>query len=300
MPLSDHNPPGSIPLCPSTNPDTPLLAHPSGATGLFVHSGGWERCPPNQRIRLEVDQYCIELITAGRGTLRAKADTHELRPGLALLYGPGGSYVRTYAEAGPVCRQHVCFGGLHAVTRLQQLGLAPGDLAFAEQTRCFQSHLQEFIRCGSKDQSGSAEALVFHFDALLASFSGGGTGRPARPEGAYLTFIRCKTYLEENYLKVRRVDEVAARFGINPSYLCRLFSRFASETPHRMYERLRIEHAAHVMATRKVLVQDVAEALGMDQFHFSRVFKRVYGVSPSVYLTQRSSSGRPAELQGVA
>jgi AraC-like DNA-binding protein len=40
----------------------------------------------------------------------------------------------------------------------------------------------------------------------------------------------------------------------------------------------------------------------MDQFHFSRVFKRVYGVSPSTFQAKRDTGGEPSPvvLQGVA
>jgi AraC-like DNA-binding protein len=36
-----------------------------------------------------------------------------------------------------------------------------------------------------------------------------------------------------------------------------------------------------------MIVREVAEQLGLDPFHFSRVFKRVHGVSPAEFLRRR-------------
>lgn len=298
----DPEPATPVPAPENRAPAPAALLPAQVAPRVLFHAGGWERCPPNQHLQLEPGEFCIELVTAGQGMLRSGGRSHALRPGLAVLFGPGGRYGRSSGATGPVCRLFVCFGGALAVARLRRMGLTAGGVICCETQRSFQTHLQDMIREGAVEPDRQAEAVEFHFDALLAAFASTGAVEASRAEGAHLTFLRCKAYLEEHYLRLRRVDEVAARFGIDPSYLCRLFARFSDVTPHRMYERLRIDHAARVLASRDVLVQDVAEMLGMDQFHFSRVFKRVYGVSPSTFQAKRDTGGEPSPvvLQGVA
>jgi AraC-like DNA-binding protein len=48
-----------------------------------------------------------------------------------------------------------------------------------------------------------------------------------------------------------------------------------------------MRHAAALLDGGKLIVREVAEQLGLDAFHFSRVFKRVHGVSPAEFLKRR-------------
>ncbi len=48
-----------------------------------------------------------------------------------------------------------------------------------------------------------------------------------------------------------------------------------------------MQHAAALLDGGQMIVREVAEQLGLDGFHFSRVFKRVHGVSPAEFLRRR-------------
>jgi len=74
---------------------------------------------------------------------------------------------------------------------------------------------------------------------------------------------------------------------VNASYLSRLFGRFQGDTPYRYLQQLQMQWAAERLHASDRLVQEVADELGIDPFQFSRVFKRVHGVSPSAFLSAR-------------
>ena len=48
-----------------------------------------------------------------------------------------------------------------------------------------------------------------------------------------------------------------------------------------------MRHAAALLDGGRMIVREVAEQPGLDPFHFSRVFKRVHGVSPAEFLRRR-------------
>ena len=52
-----------------------------------------------------------------------------------------------------------------------------------------------------------------------------------------------------------------------------------------MLVRLKMRHAADLLNNGHALVKDVAATVGFqDPYHFSRVFKSVYGVSPKAFV----------------
>jgi len=57
--------------------------------------------------------------------------------------------------------------------------------------------------------------------------------------------------------------------------------------------RLRMNRAAEKLRSPGVLVSEVADDLGFsDPFHFSRTFKRVFGVSPSSFMALQREGER--------
>jgi AraC-like DNA-binding protein len=76
------------------------------------------------------------------------------------------------------------------------------------------------------------------------------------------------------------LSELAAAVGMSPWHACRVFSRAVGMPPHAWRNQLRVARAAGLLR-RGVSVTEAAAALGFaDQSHFTRLFKRSYGVSP--------------------
>jgi AraC-like DNA-binding protein len=69
------------------------------------------------------------------------------------------------------------------------------------------------------------------------------------------------------------------------AYLSRLFQRFGHTTPYRFLMRLKMNRATELLVDDGMLVKEVAAKLEFaDAFHFSRVFKRVYGLPPGRFI----------------
>jgi AraC family transcriptional regulator len=78
--------------------------------------------------------------------------------------------------------------------------------------------------------------------------------------------------------------DLAAAVGVHPVTLARAFRRTFGCTVGEYLRRLRIERAAEQLATGTQPLAEIALAAGFaDQSHFSNVFRRRVGVSPSAY-----------------
>ncbi len=83
-------------------------------------------------------------------------------------------------------------------------------------------------------------------------------------------------------LRLRGLTLAIASFGTHQ--MCRVFREHHRCTIGDYIRRLRIESASRQILTSKAPLVEIAAAVGFsDQSHFSRIFKRVMGVTPTEY-----------------
>ena len=106
---------------------------------------------------------------------------------------------------------------------------------------------------------------------------------------ALATFHRVKQWMERHYLQFRTVEQAAQSCHIEVAYMSRLFQRFAQTTPYRFLMRLKMNRATQLLLDDGMLVKEVAAKLEFaDAFHFSRVFKRYYGLPPGRFIKHKT------------
>lgn len=90
-------------------------------------------------------------------------------------------------------------------------------------------------------------------------------------------------YLEEHYSEKISLDQIAANMYLSPYYISRVFKSETGDTPIRHLINIRLEHAKELLkAGWTGSIQEVAAQVGYDDvYHFSKLFKKKYGVSPS-------------------
>lgn len=89
-------------------------------------------------------------------------------------------------------------------------------------------------------------------------------------------------YLNENYMYDIPLDEMAQYTGRSTSTFKRDFKKVSDLTPQRWVTRRRLERAHELLAAGRRRVSDVMNDVGFNNIsHFSRIFKKMYGLSPS-------------------
>jgi AraC-like DNA-binding protein len=85
--------------------------------------------------------------------------------------------------------------------------------------------------------------------------------------------------------EICKVEQLAARHGLNKRTLQRLFARYVGVSPKWVIQRYRLHEAAERLAAGELIHQaELALDLGYsDQAHFVRDFKSIVGVSPAAY-----------------
>ncbi len=91
-------------------------------------------------------------------------------------------------------------------------------------------------------------------------------------------------YIEANLGDKIRIVELASIVGLSPGYFFRAFKLSFGLSPHTYIMRQRILRAQVLVATSNAPLSRIAIDCGLaDQAHFSRVFRRLVGVTPALW-----------------
>ncbi len=95
------------------------------------------------------------------------------------------------------------------------------------------------------------------------------------------------SYLNENYNKKITLEDVAKRIYLSPVYFSRIFKQETGTTFIHVLNTIRIERSCELIWTDRYRLTDIALMCGFeDQSYFTKVFKRVMGISPMQYKIQ--------------
>jgi AraC family transcriptional regulator len=80
------------------------------------------------------------------------------------------------------------------------------------------------------------------------------------------------------------LDDVAEAAGLSIHHFGRVFREAMQQSPMGYLRQIRIEHAKNLMRDTRLRVSEVAHEAGfVDPLHFSRVFRKIAGQSPSEF-----------------
>ena len=94
-----------------------------------------------------------------------------------------------------------------------------------------------------------------------------------------------RLYIDEHYREPINICDLAAQFYISPSHLSRQFKTFYGCTPIQYLIDMRISEACRLLRENPEMEAKTASTLVgyNDQFHFSKIFKKHTGCTPSEY-----------------
>ena len=264
-----------------------LNLNPAAGHKLEVVCGGWECCAADFRVeRPDFPFLCVEFVAGGKGQVHLGGKEWPLRRGAVFSYGPGCPHRIESDAADPLVKYFVDFSGREGFDLLRGGGLMPGNCRTAGNPEELEEAFEQLLASGKKAGPRVAQIAALQTEILLLTLAESVVAGGSR-EQSYQTFLRCRGCIEERFLEFTTAAEVAAACHVHPAYLSRLFALHGGETPYHALLKRRMIHAAALLDGGGRIVREVAEDLGLDPFHFSRVFKRVHGVSPAEFLKRR-------------
>lgn len=102
--------------------------------------------------------------------------------------------------------------------------------------------------------------------------------------GSAVYFNEAIAYINQHIHENIKIPDVAEAIGISEIYLYKLFIRHSGKSPLQLIQDLRIQLAKNYLANPHLTIKTISTELGFSNTnHFTKVFKKKVGISPSQY-----------------
>lgn len=103
----------------------------------------------------------------------------------------------------------------------------------------------------------------------------------------YRRIVQAKLFIDKFYSEKIDLDNISDEAYFSKFHFIRLFKNIYGKTPYQYLTAVRIENAMRLFRSNKT-VAEVCYSVGFESLTtFSGLFKRIAGVSPSVYLSKQ-------------
>ena len=266
---------------------------PDKKAGEVVVCGGREQTAPTYRIeRTRFKFYSIEFVSSGRGTLTISGKTYPLRPGAIYCYGPQTPHCIQTDPEHPMLKHFVDFTGSAFVNMLNSTDFLKGAPLFVSRPFRIRNIFENLLTTGNTESRNRNALCALLLRQLILYADDTAMEPEAAFSPAWQTYMRCRQYIERHYMDLPTIGKAAEACFVDQAYLSRLFKRFAEESPLQLLTRLKMSRAADLLSSGDLLIKQVGEQVGFaDPYHFSRVFKRVYGIPPETFVRTARREG---------
>lgn len=202
----------------------------------------------------------------------------ELLKGQYILYAPGQKQEYSFSESTHSLTYWVHFHGTHAENILADCNLKSG-IHTAQNTHAAEKAFRRLVHAvhpasgiGESRKSGLLLSLLC---ALAESDD------DANMPEAVQTAVQ---HLQTNFTEHIETKALAEMCNLSESRFLHVFKKHVGTSPRQYLLILRTERAKELLLTGKLSVFEVASMVGFeDAFYFSRIFKKITGLSPRAY-----------------
>lgn len=253
---------------------------------LSVYHCGMEICKSRHSYGPAVrDHYLIHYILKGKGRFSVGGRRFSLREGEGFLICPD---VVTYYEADekdPWVYTWVGFQGLKAEEYLLKAGLTLNNPIFAYGKGDFIKNCFSDMMVACKLKRGAdirLQGILYLFLSELIENHTDTSANKNSPKEEYLR--KAVGYIVKNYSRNMSINELSSYVGLNRSYFSTIFTDKMRLSPQAYLVKYRMDKACELMNNENLSISDIARSVGYeDQLGFSKMFKKVKGVSPKNY-----------------
>jgi len=236
-------------------------------------------------INRELNEYELMLVVEGTLYIAADSEKFEVPEGQYLLMPPTK---HQYGTQPSFCR----FYWFHFDYPNLENGLPfPSSGRFTDLNRLIPLilSLQDADRIYHNLDLNSALFRSFLLELLLQQ------KLPSKEIGSRQSRLceEIKNYIEWNSFSNIKVSDIANYFGYHEKYISTLFHKQTGIPLKKYLLDIKMKYACRALTTTDISVNQLSINLGFSDSHnFSTAFRRVVGVSPSVYKSGKSSDSQ--------
>ncbi|MET3938864.1 AraC family transcriptional regulator of arabinose operon [Paenibacillus sp. PvP094] len=245
---------------------------------------GWQACDPSHYWGPGVrDSYVVHYIHEGWGTVHMEDKEYRLTQGQGFVILPD-TIIHYEADAKePWTYSWFGFKGVHAKTFMQRAKLSPAHPVFDARDPKVMDGLYADMTQASSRNGGDvfSQSLLYRLIAELISSSPEEekAGHPLSTKDEYIR--QAVQFMENRYSQKTSILDIAQSVRLDRTYLSGLFKEKYGKSLQAFFLEYRMNRAAELLQSSTLSVSEVAHSVGYtDPLLFSKMFKRVTGVSP--------------------
>jgi len=163
------------------------------------------------------------------------------------------------------------------------------SLLVDDSTGCYQSHSDEAPPFLPAEEIYRLASLSLWKDWALSAFNRIYLLSRQKRTGKFpVPLVKALAFLDANYTHQIQLSDAAEAASVSAAYLSKLFGEHMNSAFIDYLTVMRVEQAEKLIRKSAMSIKDVALAVGyQDPNYFSKIFRKIVGVSPSMY-AQRS------------
>lgn len=218
----------------------------------------------------------LHYITYGHGSMCIEGIHYPVSSGYLLISFPDELHRITASEDSPYISQYMVAFSVKGIS----------DELYERLRACYRNGMlcheaenvmEKVVKLYNKDSDTLKRAAGMHLGAFLLETM----EADKNPADNYIE--RAVNYMRNNVGRKLPLSSISRHVGLEKSYFCRRFKAVKGESPMRFFMRLKVELARELLDAG-MKNSAIADATGFaDEFHFSRTFKQITGMSPRKY-----------------
>jgi AraC-like DNA-binding protein len=227
--------------------------------------------------------YELHYFISGEGSFRDGSAVFSIEPGSLYITPPGSIHQISATNVHKPITYYALLlsvdGDEEALSLFEGLGRRRGAFSIGTSQRFFFADLLEKSRSTRPELVKAAYHSLF---AFLYALDGGLPTSHATTDNAHVE--KALAIMQGSIEGDLELSALCVRIQLSREHFVRLFSDRMGMPPMRYYSRLKIEAAQAMLSSTNLRIQEIADKLGyVNQFNFTRAFRRVSGMSPSGY-----------------
>ncbi|TGY46110.1 AraC family transcriptional regulator [Clostridium perfringens] len=255
---------------------------------LYLGYCGMEKCLPSHSYGPAVrNNYLIHYIIDGEGTYYVNGQSYRLRKNQGFLICPNTLTYYKASKDNPWTYMWISFNGIKAKKYLHYSNLNENNLIFEyTEDDSLEVYINRMLELNKMSYSNELEiqGLLYLFLSKLAITK---YERSLKKNNNMSDFYveKAVEFIQHNYLNPSlKVTDVANFIGLNRSYLTHIFKKSLELSPKEFLLNYRINEASSLLKNTNLSIGTISKSVGYtDQLAFSKVFKKIKGISPKAY-----------------
>lgn len=256
---------------------------------LGLYQFGWEHCEPSHSFGPAMrNHFLFHYVISGTGTLIAENSKKEsisysIKSGQGFMTFP--NQICTYIADAQQPWEYVWieFDGLRAKETVELSGLCVNSPVYKAKYKDVAQTMKDEMLYIINHKDDSPFHLIGHLYLFIDSFvKSSAITQISKSNNLRDFYIKeALSFIEQNFQNDITVEEIAACCGLNRSYFGKIFHEVLGKSPQEFLISYRMTKATELLKLTSLSIAEVGSAVGYsNQLHFSRAFKKIYGISP--------------------